>query len=101
MTCSMSYVEPLFSPKLIFVVATIKYAWTKVMSGKPPSRPNLVSMNGWLCLLAYLILPSTFIRLMNHILRSLTRKSGVVYFDDILVYSKSLEEHVTHVKEVY
>ncbi len=33
--------------KLIFVVATIKYEWRKVMSGKPPSRSNLVSMNGW------------------------------------------------------
>ena len=43
--------------------------------------------------------PSTFMRLMNHILRSLIGKS-VVYFDDILVYSKSLEDHITHVKEV-
>ena len=39
-------------------------------------------------------------RLMNPILRSHIGKSVVVYFDDILVYSKSLEEHVTHVKEV-
>src|SRR3954469_17534089 len=35
-----------------------------------------------------------------HLLRSLIGKSVVVYFDDILVYSKSIEEHVTHVKEV-
>ena len=44
--------------------------------------------------------PSTFMRLMNHILCSLIGKSVVVYFDDILVYSKSLEDHITHVKEV-
>ena len=28
---------------------TIKYACPLATNGKPPSRPNLVSMNGWLC----------------------------------------------------
>ena len=44
--------------------------------------------------------PSTFMRLMNHILRSLIGRFVIVYFDDILVYSKSLEDHATHVKQV-
>jgi hypothetical protein len=45
--------------------------------------------------------PHTFQRAMNTILAPLLRKCVLVFFDDILVYSKSLEEHISHLDQVF
>ncbi|XP_024156291.1 uncharacterized protein LOC112164308 [Rosa chinensis] len=45
--------------------------------------------------------PSTFQSVMNEVLRDFLRKFALVFFDDILVYSQTLEDHLKHLELVF
>jgi hypothetical protein len=45
--------------------------------------------------------PSTFQALMNDIFSKLLRKYVLVFFDDILIYSKTWAEHIMQLQEVF
>jgi len=44
---------------------------------------------------------STFMRLMNEVLRLYIGLFAVIYFDDILVYGKNEQDHIQHLKKVF
>lgn len=45
--------------------------------------------------------PSTFQRVMDNVLRGVQNESCLVYLDDIIVYSVSLQEHIERLREIF
>jgi hypothetical protein len=44
--------------------------------------------------------PATFQSCMNHVFKKQLRKHLLVFFDDLLIYSKTSEEHLRHVDQI-
>ena len=45
--------------------------------------------------------PNTYMRVMTQFVQPLIGACVVVYFDDILIYSKTLEDHIFHLRRVF
>ncbi|GJQ66512.1 hypothetical protein Trydic_g5150 [Trypoxylus dichotomus] len=45
--------------------------------------------------------PSTFQRVMNNVLREYLHKFCFVYMDDVVIFSKSLHQHLVHIRQIF
>ena len=45
--------------------------------------------------------PLTFQKLMNEVLMEYLDKFVIVYIDDLLIYSKTFEEHIEHIRKIF
>ncbi|GKE14197.1 RNA-directed DNA polymerase [Tanacetum coccineum] len=45
--------------------------------------------------------PSTFMRLMNHVFKDFIGRCVVIYFDDVLVFSQDITQHIRHLQDVF
>jgi hypothetical protein len=45
--------------------------------------------------------PSTFMQLMNEVLKELLGKKFIAYLDDIFIFSKTLEEDLMHIQSFF
>ncbi|KAI2665369.1 Transposon Tf2-9 polyprotein [Labeo rohita] len=61
------------------------------MNGRPPSPQPRATMN---------TRPSFFQAFINDVFRDMLNRWVIVYIDDILVYSNTYDEHITHVRAV-
>ena len=44
--------------------------------------------------------PATFQRLINNVLRQALKKYALVYLDDVIIFSKTISEHIQHIRSV-
>ena len=44
--------------------------------------------------------PATFQRLINNVLRQALKKYALVYLDDVIIFSKTIDDHINHIQAV-
>ena len=108
-----SFPLPLIADTLDSLSGTSVYSTLDMKAGywqielDPSAREKsaFVTHNG---LYEFLVMPfgltnsgASFQRLMGHILRGLEYRFALIYIDDIIIFSRSVEEHLVHLEEVF
>lgn len=79
---------------------TTSFGFVKEMSGKQHSPPPLGTMNGHIMLFGLANSPSVFQAFINDTFRDMLNQFVIVYINNILIYSSTLEDHVHHMPAV-
>ena len=108
-----SFPMPLVSDTLDALSGTQYFTTLDMKSGywqielRPSARERtaFVTHNG---LYEFLVMPfgltnsgASFQRLMGHYLRGLEYRFALIYIDDVIIFSKSIEDHLVHLEEVF
>ena len=108
-----SFPLPLIADTLDSLSGTSVYSTLDMKAGywqielDPSAREKsaFVTHNG---LYEFLVMPfgltnsgASFQRLMGHILRGLEYRFALIYIDDIIIFCRSVEEHLVHLEEVF
>ena len=77
--------------------------WHVEMHPESPEKTAFVTHKG-LCEFNIMLFGLTnsgasFQRLMGHVLRGLEYRFALIFIDDIVIFSKSIAEHLTHLEE--
>ena len=79
--------------------------WQIELDPSAREKSAFVTHNG---LYEFLVMPfgltnsgARFQRLMGHILRGLKYRFALIYIGDIIIFSRSVEEHLVHLEEVF
>jgi Reverse transcriptase (RNA-dependent DNA polymerase)/RNase H-like domain found in reverse transcriptase len=92
--------EPSFSPNSILHQIIIRLGCMRRVSRKRLLRLSRGIMSFLSCLSVLPNAPATFQSVMNTVLSPFLDRFVLVYIDDILIYSKTLEEHLQHLRLV-
>jgi hypothetical protein len=98
MICWIDPMGPIILVKLISNQGTIKSTLWMKMWKKQQWKPNYVSYEFLVMPFGLCNVPSMFTTFMNSIFHEKLDGFVIIYIDDILVYSKMMEEHAKHLE---